>query len=118
MKHTLTAITEVLAAIETLKAEVIRLQTEVVALERTNHEDSFNFIREEIMQRALDAVYFDEDSLVTLEIDQSGLRAEMYVELDSDGAKEAMSQAISDAFYLLKEDMEREERNPSVTDED
>jgi hypothetical protein len=117
MKHTLEAITEVLAAIETLKAEVIRLQNEVAASERTNH-DSFNFIREEIMQRALDAVYFDEDSLVTLEIDQSGLRAEMYVELDSDGAKEAMSQAISDAFYLLKEDMEREERNPSVTDED
>jgi hypothetical protein len=29
-----------------------------------------------------------------------------------------MSQAISDAFYLLKEDMEREARNPSVTDED
>lgn len=112
--QTAQAITEVLAAIETLKAEVVRLQEELTAQEQTN-QDSFEFIRKEVIKRAKDAVYFDEDELVTLDIDQSGLRAEMYCELDSDRAKAMMEEAISDAFYLLKEDMER---NQSVTDED
>jgi hypothetical protein len=107
--QTAQAITEVLAAIETLKAEVIRLQQE-----QTN-EDSFEFIRREITKRALDAVYFDEDELLTLDIDQSGLRAEMYCELDSDRAKTMMEQAIEDAFFELKDELGR---NPSVTDED
>lgn len=113
--QTAQAITEVLAAIETLKGEVIRLQEELTAQEQTN-QDSFEFIRREIIKRSREAAYFDEDSLVTLDIDQSGLRAEMYCEFDSDKAKDMMEEAISDAFYLLKEDMERKSR--SVTDED
>ena len=112
--QTAQAITEVLAAIETLKSEVIRLQQELTAQEQTN-EDSFEFIRKEITKRALDAVYFDEDELVTLDIDQSGLRAELYCELDSDKAKDIMEQAIQDAFFELKDELGR---NPSVTDED
>ena len=108
------AITEVLAAIETLKSEVIRLQQELTAQAQIN-EDSFEFIRKEITKRALDAVYFDEDELVTLDIDQSGLRAELYCELDSDKAKDIMEQAIQDAFFELKDELGR---NPSVTDED
>jgi hypothetical protein len=113
--QTAQAITEVLAAIETLKGEVIRLQEELTAQEQMN-EDSFEFIRREITKRALDAVYFDEDELLTLDIDQSGLRAEMYCELDSDRAKDMMEQAISDAFFELKDELGRD--NPSVTEED
>jgi hypothetical protein len=92
--QTAQAITEVLAAIETLKGEVIRLQEELTAQEQTN-EDSFEFIRKEITKRALDAVYFDEDAIVTLDIDQNGLRAEMYCDFDSDRAKAMMEEAIS-----------------------
>ena len=112
--QTAQAITEVLAAIETLKGEVIRLQEELTAQEQTN-EDSFEFIRKEITKRALDAVYFDEDALVTLDIDQNGLRAEMYIDFDSDRAKAMMEQAIQDAFFELKDELGSK---PSVTDED
>ena len=112
--QTAQAITEVLAAIETLKSEVIRLQQELTAQEQTN-EDSFEFIRKEITKRALDAVYFDEDALVTLDIDQNGLRAEMYIDFDSDRAKAMMEQAIQDAFFELKDELGSK---PSVTDED
>ena len=52
---------------------------------------------------------------MTLDIDQNGLRAEMYIDFDSDRAKAMMEQAIQDAFFELKDELGSK---PSVTDED
>ena len=112
MNNTLQAITEVLAAIETLKAEVVRLQEEVTGQEE-RHEASFQHIRSEIVRRTINQLYICEEDAIDTCVDEGRAEITITHELNYEVINQGVEQAIEGAFDELKDDL----RNRSVTDE-